>query len=46
MTFLIRPGTPLHEELHARALDAWRDAALPVHLRWDELAHSHLATAA
>ena len=37
MTFLIRPGTPLYEaQLQARALDTWREAALLVHLRWDD----------
>jgi hypothetical protein len=36
MTFLIRPGAPLHEaQLQARALDTWRDAELLVQLRWD-----------
>jgi hypothetical protein len=36
MTFLIRPGAPLHQaQLQARALDAWRDAELVVQLRWD-----------
>jgi hypothetical protein len=36
MTFLIRPGTPLHQaQLQARALDAWRDAELVLKLRWD-----------
>ena len=35
MTFLIRPGAPLHQaQLQARALDAWRDAELLVQLRW------------
>ena len=37
MTFLIRPGAPLHEaQLQARALNTWRDAELLVRLRWDE----------
>jgi hypothetical protein len=36
MTFLIRPGAPLHEaQLQARALATWRDAELLVQLRWD-----------
>jgi hypothetical protein len=36
MTFLVRPGTPLHRsQLQARALDAWRDAEQVVRLRWD-----------
>ena len=36
MTFLIRPGAPLHAaQLQARALAAWRDAELRVQLRWD-----------
>lgn len=37
MTFLIRPGAPLYQaQLHARALDTWRDAALLVQSRWDD----------
>jgi len=37
MTFLIRPGAPLHQaQLQASALDAWRDAELVVQLRWDD----------
>jgi len=37
MTFLIRPGAALYQaQLHARALDTWRDAELLVRLRWDE----------
>lgn len=36
MTFLVRPGTPLHQaQLEARALDAWRDAELVVQWQWD-----------
>jgi hypothetical protein len=36
MTFLIRPGAPLHQaQLQARALDAWRNAEHVVQLRWD-----------
>jgi hypothetical protein len=36
MSFLIRPGTPLHQsQLQARALKAWRDAELIVQRRWD-----------
>jgi hypothetical protein len=36
MTFLIRPGVPLHQaQLQVRALNAWRDVELLVHLRWD-----------
>ncbi len=38
MTFLIRPGAPLHAaQLQARALAMWRDAELRVQLRWDDL---------
>jgi hypothetical protein len=37
MTFLIRPGASLYQaQLHARALDTWRDAELLVQLWWDE----------
>ena len=37
MTFLIRPGAPLHEAgLQGGALAVWRDAELLVRLRWDE----------
>ena len=37
MTFLIRPGAPLYQaQLHARALDRWRDAARFVQSRWDD----------
>jgi hypothetical protein len=37
MTFLISPGAPLYQaQLQARALDMWRDAAVLVHLRWDD----------
>jgi hypothetical protein len=37
MTFLIRPGAPLHEaQLQARALATWRDAERLVQLRWDD----------
>jgi hypothetical protein len=36
MTFLIRPGAPLHQaQLQTRALDAWHDAELLVQPRWD-----------
>ncbi len=36
MNFLVRRGTPLYEaQLQARALNAWRDAALTVRTRWD-----------
>jgi hypothetical protein len=36
MTFLIRPGAPLYQvPPRARALDAWRDAELLVHLLWN-----------
>jgi hypothetical protein len=36
MTFLVRPGAPLHRaQLHSRAFDAWRDAELVVRLQWD-----------
>ena len=38
MTFLIRPGAPLHAaQLQARALATWRDAELRVQRRWDDL---------
>ena len=37
MTFLIRPGAPLYQaQLHALALDMWRDAELLVQSRWDD----------
>ena len=37
MTFLIRPGAPLHEaRRHGGALVTWRDAELLVRLRWDD----------
>ena len=36
MTFLIRPGTPNHQEqLAARAIEAWRMASSLVNARWD-----------
>ena len=36
MTFLIRPGAPLHQpQLQALALDMWRDAELVLQSRWD-----------
>ena len=36
MNFLVRSGTPLYQaQLQARALNAWRDAALLVRTRWD-----------
>ena len=36
MTFLIRPGAPLHQgQLQARALATWHDAERLVQLRWD-----------
>ena len=36
MNFLVRSGTPLYQaQLQARALNAWRDAALVVRTRWD-----------
>ena len=37
MTFQIFPDAPLHQaQPQARALDAWRDAALLVQSRWDD----------
>ena len=37
MTFLVRPGAPLHhDDLQARAFTAWRDAERYVQLRWDD----------
>jgi hypothetical protein len=36
MNFLLRPGAPLYrEQLRARAIDSWRNAALLVSLEWD-----------
>jgi hypothetical protein len=36
MNFLLTPGAPLYrEQLWARALDSWRNAAMLVSLEWD-----------
>jgi hypothetical protein len=36
MNFLLTPGAPLYrEQLRARALDSWRNAAMLVSLEWD-----------
>jgi hypothetical protein len=36
MNFLVRSGTPLYQaQLQARALNAWRDAALRARTCWD-----------